>query len=408
MLRPGSPAFTALLGALTAMTAFATDMSLPALPALGRAFAAPPERVQLTLSLFVLGYGAGQLFYGSLSDRFGRRPMLLAGLAIYTLCGFACALAPDIEVLLLARLVQGLGGCVGPILGRAIVRDHWSGVRAAQTLSYVTFVFALAPMVAPLLGGVLLERFGWQAIFAAFGIFGLILMGWSWASLGESLTLPDPRALELARLLANARRFFGSRRCLGYMLVNSFVFAGVFAYISASPFVFIEVYGVAPGRFGLYFAMGALGIMAGALANGRLLRRVAPERVLRLGLGLLGLAGAAMPVLAWTGWGGPLPFALAMTLYVFAQGLVMPNAIAAAMEPLSDMAGMGASFLGATQMLAGSLAGYVVNVLYDATGRPMAGLIAAMAASAVLAYRFLLPKNVPGPGGREPLRSGRG
>ena len=185
MLRPGSPAFTALLGALTAMTAFATDMSLPALPTLGIAFDAPPERVQLTLSLFVLGYGGGQLFYGPLSDRFGRRPMLLAGLAVYTLCGFACALAPDIEVLLLARLAQGLGGCVGPILGRAIVRDHWSGVRAAQTLSYVTFVFALAPMVAPLLGAALLERFGWRAIFLAFGVFGLLLLAWTWLGLAE-------------------------------------------------------------------------------------------------------------------------------------------------------------------------------------------------------------------------------
>jgi MFS transporter, DHA1 family, multidrug resistance protein len=408
MLRPGSPAFTALLGALTAMTAFATDMSLPALPALGRAFAAPPERVQLTLSLFVLGYGAGQLFYGPLSDRFGRRPMLLTGLAVYTLCGFACALAPNIEVLLLARLVQGLGGCVGPILGRAIVRDHWSGVRAAQTLSYVTFVFALAPMVAPLLGGALLERFGWQAIFVAFGVFGIILMACTWFGLGESLAVPNPRALELARLLANARRFFANRHCLGFTLVNSFVFAGIFAYISASPFVFIEVYGVAPGRFGLYFAMGALGIMAGALVNGRLLRHAAPERVLRLGLMLLGFAGAAMPVLAWSGWGGPFPFALAMTLYVFAQGLVLPNAIAGAMEPLHDMAGMGASFLGGLQMLAGSLAGYVVNAFYDATARPMAGLIAAMALAALVAYRLVLPKNDPSPGGHPPLRSGWG
>jgi DHA1 family bicyclomycin/chloramphenicol resistance-like MFS transporter len=392
MLRPGSPAFTALLGALTAMTAFATDMSLPALPALGRAFDAPPERVQLTLSLFLLGYGGGQLFYGPLSDRFGRRPMLLAGLVIYTLCGFACALAPSIEVLLLARLVQGLGGCVGPILGRAIVRDHWSGVRAAQTLSYVTFVFALAPMVAPLLGGALLERFGWQAIFFAFGIFGVLLMICTWLGFAESLAVPDPRALELARLAANARRFFASRRCVGYMLVNSFLFAGVFAYISASPFVFIEVYGVTPGRFGLYFAMGALGIMAGALVNSRLLRRRPPERVLRLGLFLVVLAAAAIPALVWTGRGGPLSFAVAMTVYVFAQGLIMPNAIAAAMEPLRDMAGMGASFLGAMQMLAGSAAGYGVNALYDGTALPMAAWVAAMASGALLSYRLVLPK----------------
>jgi DHA1 family bicyclomycin/chloramphenicol resistance-like MFS transporter len=392
MLRPGSLPFTALLGALTAMTAFATDMSLPALPTLTRSFAASPERVQLTLSLFVLGYGGGQLFYGPLSDRFGRRPMLLAGLAIYTLSGFACALAPSIEVLVAARLIQGLGGCVGPILGRAIVRDHYSGVRAAQMLSYVMLVFALAPMVAPLLGGVLLDLFGWPSIFFAFGVFGLALLLVTWLGFAESLTVPDVHALELTRLLANGRRFFSNRRCVGYMLINSFIFAGLFAFISGSPFVFIEVYGVPPGRFGFYFALSAVGIVLGALANGRLVRRHPPERVLRLGLTLLAAAGAIMLLLALVGWGRPLLFTLAMMTYVFAQGLSMPNAIAAAMEPLPDMAGMGASFLGAMQMLGGSAAGYAVNALYDGTPVPMAATIAAMGIAAFLSYHLALPR----------------
>lgn len=391
MLRPGSLPFTLLLGALTAMTAFATDMILPALPTLTRAFAASPERVQLTLSLFVLGYGGGQLFYGPLSDRFGRRPMLLAGLAIYTLSGFACALAPSIELLVAARLIQGLGGCVGPILVRAIVRDHYSGVHAARMLSYVILVFAMAPMVAPLLGGVLLALFGWPSIFLAFGVFGLGLMLVTWLGFGESLTVLDRNALKLTRLAANGRRFFANRQCVGYMLINSFIFAGLFAFISGSPFVFIEVYGVPPGRFGLYFALSAFGIVLGALANGRLVRRRPPERVLRLGLALLASAGALMLAVALSGWGRPLLFTLAMMAYVVAQGLSMPNAIAAAMEPLPDMAGMGASFLGAMQMLGGSIAGYLVNALYDGTPIPMAATIAAMGFAALLSYRLALP-----------------
>lgn len=391
MLRPGSLPFTALLGALTAMTAFATDMSLPALPTLTRSFAASPERVQLTLSLFILGYGGGQLFYGPLSDRFGRRPMLLAGLAVYALSGFACAFAPTIEVLVAARLIQGLGGCVGPILGRAIVRDHYSGAHAAQMLSYVMLVFALAPMVAPLLGGALLDLFGWPSIFFAFGVFGLTLMFVTWLGFEESLPVPDVHALKLHRLAANGRRFFSNRHCVGYMLINSFIFAGLFSFISGSPFVFIEVYGVPPGRFGLYFALSAVGIVLGALANGRLVRNRPPERVLRLGLMLLACAGAAMLVLALAGWGRPLLFTLAMMAYVFAQGLCMPNAIAAAMEPLPDMAGMGASFLGAMQMLGGSIAGYGVNALYDHTALPMASVIAAMGIAALLSYHLALP-----------------
>jgi MFS transporter, DHA1 family, multidrug resistance protein len=390
-LKPGSLPFTILLGALTAMTAFATDMSLPALPTLTRSFATSPERVQLTLSFFIFGYGGGQLFYGPLSDRFGRRPMLLAGLAVYTLSGFACAWAPSIEVLVAARLVQGLGGCVGPILGRAIVRDHYSGVHAAQMLSYVTLVFALAPMVAPLLGGALLDLFGWPSIFFAFGVFGLLLLIVTWFAFAESLAVPDARALELTRLIAKGRRFFSNRQCVGYMLINSFIFAGLFAYISGSPFVFIGIYGVPAGRFGLYFALSALGIVLGALVNGRLIRRRPPERVLRVGLCLLATAGAVMLLVAVSGWGRPIWFTLAMLAYVFAQGLCMPNAVAAAMEPLPDMAGMGASFLGAVQMLGGSLAGYAVNALYDGTPLPMAAIIAAMATAALLSYYLAAP-----------------
>jgi MFS transporter, DHA1 family, multidrug resistance protein len=391
VLRPGSLPFTLLLGALTAMTAFATDMSLPALPALAGAFAASPQRVQLTLSLFVLGYGAGQLFYGPLSDRFGRRPMLLLGLSIYTLSGFAGALAPSMEVLVVARLVQGLGGCVGPILGRAIVRDHWSGVRAAQTLSYITVVFALAPMVAPLLGGVLLDLWGWPAIFFTFGAFGVALLLATWLGFAESLAAPDPRALELRRLVANAHSFFANRRCVGLMLVNSFVFAGLFAFISGSPFVFVEVYGVPPGRFGFYFGLSAVGIMAGAVVNSRLVRRRPPERVLRLGLFVLAAAGLATLLVGWSGWGGPFLLMLPMMVYVFAQGLSMPNAVAAAMEPLPQMAGMGASFLGAMQMVGASLSGYAVNALYDKTPVPMTATIALMGSGALLAYHLVLP-----------------
>lgn len=391
MLKPGSLPFTLLLGSLTAMTAFATDMSLPALPTLSRFFAVPPDSVQLTLSLFILGYGGGQLFYGPLSDRFGRRPLLLAGLAVYALCGFACALAPSIHLLIAARLVQGVGGCVGPILGRAIIRDHYSGARAAQMLSYVILVFAVAPMVAPLLGGALLDLFGWRSIFFAFGVFGVLLLLVTWYGFAESLAVPDSRALEFARLLAKARRFFTNRHCVGYMLINSFIFAGLFAFISGSPFVYIEVYGVPADRFGLYLALSALGIVLGALTNGRLVRRRPPERVLRFGLVLLVAAGGAMLLAGLADGGRPLWLTLAMLTYVFAHGLCMPNAVAAAMEPLPDMAGLGASFLGAMQMLGGSLAGYVVNALFDGTARPMAAMIAAMAAAAFLSYNLALP-----------------
>jgi MFS transporter, DHA1 family, multidrug resistance protein len=392
MLRPDSRWFMVLLGALTATTALAVDMSLPALPALVAAFATTADRVQLTLSLFVLGYAGGQLVYGPLSDRFGRRPLLLVGLVLYAAAGFACALAPNIAVLVTARFVQGFGACVGPVLGRATVRDHYGGARAAQMLSYITFVFALAPMIAPFIGSFLLAHFGWPAIYLTLAGFGLTLTLVIWLGFAESLQSRDPHAAHPTRIVANIGHFFGNRICAGYAIVNGFVFAGLFAFISGSPFVFIDGYHVSPNSFGFYFALSAIGLMMGAFANGRLLRRHSGEAVLRLGLVVIVAAGVLLCILAWTRWGGPILLMVPIVAYVFAQGIVLPNSIAAAMEPLGRMAGMGASLLGAVQMAGGSISGYVVNALYDGTPVPMAATIALMGTGAFATHHLLLPK----------------
>ena len=390
MLKPESRGFTLLLGALAAMTALAVDMSLPALPTLNRVFATTPDRVQLTLSLFVLGYAGGQLIYGPLSDRFGRRRMLLIGLGVYTVAGFACAFSPSIEVLVTARLIQGFGACVGPILGRAVVRDHMTGRRAAQTLSYITLTMALGPLVAPFIGGFLLNQFGWPAIFLCLGGFGLALGVAACLGFAESLKQPDPNALRLARLLANYRTFFANPLCIGYAFINGFVFAGLFAFLSGSPYVMIEVYGVPTGRFGFYFALSALGLMTGAFTNTRLVRRRSGERVMRLGFAVMVAAGVVLILLSWTRWGGPFALMVPVMIYVFAQGLILPNATAAAMEPLPHMAGMGASLLGAIQMGGGSFSGILVAALYDGTPKAMGGTMAAMGFCAVLSYYLLV------------------
>jgi len=386
MLRPDSWGLTILLGALTAMTSLAVDMSLPALPTMARNFNATPDRVQLTLSLFMVGYAAGQLFCGPLSDRFGRRRMLLTGLAIYTLAGFACAASPRLEVLVTARLVQGFGACVGPILGRAVVRDRMTGARAAQTLSYITVTMSLAPMVAPLLGGFLVSRLGWPAIFLTLGTIGLALGIATFAGFAESLREPDPHALRPARLAHNAATFFRNRRTLGFTLVSAFVFSGLFAFLSGSPFVLIEIYGVPADAFGFYFALSALGLMAGAFANGRLVRHFRGETVMQAAFVLLLASGAALLVVGWTGAGGAIGIMVPVMTYVFAMAMIQPNSIAAAMEPMPHMAGMAASLLGAIQMASGSLSGLVVASLYSGTPMAMAGTIASVGLGAVLAY----------------------
>jgi len=390
MLKPRSWGLTVLLGALAGMTALAVDMSLPSLPTITSRFEASPESVQLTLSLFMVGYAGAQLLCGPLSDRFGRRRVLIGGLAIYTLAGYACAVSSGIEMLVTARLIQGCGACVGPVLGRAVVRDHMTGPRAVQTLSYITLTMSIAPLVAPIIGGFLVNQFGWQAIFVFLGSFGLLLLAATLLLFPESLRHPDPQALRFGRLVANAGAFFRNRRSLGCTLVNSFVFAGLFAFLSGSPFVLIDVYGVSVGQFGFYFALSACGLIVGAFINGRLAHRFASERVMRRGFALLLGAGAAGLAVAWWHLGGPVIVMLPIMTYLMALALIQPNAMAAAMEPSPHMAGLAASLMGAIQMGSGSLSGLAVAALYDHTPLPMSGTIAAMAVGAFLSYYWLV------------------
>jgi DHA1 family bicyclomycin/chloramphenicol resistance-like MFS transporter len=386
VLRPESRLFIVLLATLTMISSLAIDMSLPALPALTVAFATTPDRVQLTLSLFLAGYAVTQLFYGPFSDRFGRRPVLLFGLVLYTVAGFACALTTSIEVLIAARFVQGMGCCVGPILSRAIVRDHFGGARSVQALSAITIVFALAPLVAPMIGGLLLASFGWSSIFLALGTVGLVVTAACWTGFGESLRHPDPQALTITRLINNYRVFFTNRATLGYGAINAFTTGGTFAFLAGSPYVLIEIYHVPSDHYGYYFGWVAIGLMLGAFTNTRLSRRVGTETVLRIGLAIMLAAGAGFLLASWTRWGGAVGVMIPMVVFVYSQALVMPNAVVAAMEPLPHMAGNAAALLGAIQVAVGSLVGYLVSALYDGTPLPMGATLAAMSVGAFVAY----------------------
>ncbi len=389
MLAPGSRAFTILLGALSGLTALSVDMSLPALPRLTAVFATTPDAAQLTLSLFLAGFALGQLLYGPLSDRFGRRPVLLGGLAIYTLGGLGCALSASIEALVLFRLVQGVGGCVGRVMGPAIVRDEFHTERGAQILSHITQVVALAPLLAPMIGGYLLNLADWRSIFFVLTACGLAIFFATLAQFGESSKYRDASALRPFVLLGNWSRFLTHRTCLGSLLVICGVFSGLFSYISGSSFVFIEALGVPSQIYGVLFGITALAFMLGAMVNARLLRRLAPQRILRWGL-LLNVGGGLI-LLALALAAPSVPGIIApMMVFVFGMGLVIPNATAAAMEPLPRMAGVASSLLGSAQMAAGSLVGYLVNRFYDGTPVAMASGIAGGALAAALAYLLLL------------------
>ena len=383
LLDPGSRLFIVLLGVLTAMTALSVDISLPALPALTQDLHVGADRAQLTISVFLFGFAGAQLLVGPASDRFGRKPLLLVGLFCYALAGFGCALSQSIETLITFRCLQGMTACVGPVLGRAIVADHFSGPRAAQFLSALTVVLAVTPVVAPLLGGQLLRVLDWHAIFWALGAIGLLLFALVAVFLGESLQTRAPDALRLGPIARNMGAFLANSQCRTHAFIVLLSFAAQFSYISGFPFVAIEVFGVTPQQYGFFPGATRIALIIGATINGRLVTRFPPAKLLTIGLFMLLGSGALLAVITLLGGGLAAIFA-PLLIFVFGIGFVTPNATAAALQPMAHAKGSASSVLGVFQMLGGGLAGWAVNALYDGTACPMALTIAVLAALALL------------------------
>ncbi|HEY3918586.1 MAG TPA: multidrug effflux MFS transporter [Stellaceae bacterium] len=393
MLNPHGRPFRVLLGAQSMVSSLAVDMSLPALPAIAAGFDTSAARAQLTIGFYLLGYASGQLFYGPLSDRFGRRPMLLIGMTIYAASGFLCAFAPTIGIMIAVRLLQGFGGAVGVVVTRAAARDHFHGSQLAQMMSSITAVQAFGPLLAPVLGGILATHLRWQAIFLVQGTFAAAMLLATWSGFGESLSQRDPHAIRPARLLANYLTFFSNPRCIGFALVSACVFSGLFIVLSASPFVLIDVYGVSSQAYGFFFGISVLGYMVGSFGNRRLLRQgAASERLLRYGLVILIAAAMAMLLFASSRWGGVPGIMGPYVTYCFAISLVQSNAVAAAMEPVPHMAGTGASLMGAIQMSSAAAGGFIVDLFFDGTGTPM-GVGMASAAIAATAFYWLIARH---------------
>lgn len=378
---------TVLLAALTGLTSLSIDMSLPAMPQLQETFQAGVSAVQLTLSIFLTGFALGQVFCGPLSDRWGRRPVLLAGLSLFTLAGLVCAGSGSLPMLVAARFVQGAGASVGPVVARAIVRDRFDSRRAAAVLSQMTQVMIVAPLLAPTLGGYLLVHSGWPAIFVVLGVSGVLMSFVCWRFLPETVR---PKKVDDAedspKTKGSVRDVLKHRESLRHALTTCFAYAGMFAYVGSSPFVLMDGFGVKEENFGYFFAMTATALLVAATVNRSLLKRHTPSLlILRRGVFVLFAAGVALALAAWLGFGGLAGVLVPMMAYMFGQGLVMPNATAAAMAPHGESAGVISSFMGALQTAGGALAGYVVGAFYDHTPVSLAVTVAAFATLALLA-----------------------
>ncbi|WP_217125966.1 multidrug effflux MFS transporter [Hydrogenophilus thiooxidans] len=367
-----SPTLFALIIALVALGPLSTDLYLPALPALVADLETDVAHGQLTLTAYLIGFAVGQLVYGPLSDRFGRKPVILSGLALYAAASLACVWSENITMLLAARVVQAVGACVGPVLGRTIVRDVYGPVDAPRMLAHVGSVMAIAPMVAPLIGGVITSHFAWRGNFVAlFGYAAVTLVAILWA-------LPETNAHRGKASFGFMGAFvtlLRDPRFRWLLIANACGYAALFAFISGSSFVFIGMFGFTPVQMGLAFAVMVTGFFVGSVMSARLSRRLGAERLLRLG-GSIGLVGGTAMLLWLMLAPSPLGVMLPMWLCGAAAGLLMPNATGLALAPYPTIAGAAASLLGFSQMGIAAAAGTVVGHLLTETPLPMAAVIA--------------------------------
>ena len=373
-----------LLGSLTAFAPLSIDMYLPSLPAIQEDLGTTASTVQLTLAVFFAGLAVGQLVYGPLSDRFGRKRPLVVGLALYAVASVGCALAPNIETLIALRFVQALGGAAGIVIARAVVRDLRSGAEAARLLSLLMLVMGAAPILAPLLGGWLLLLGTWRVTFGVLGTLGLVCLAVVPRGLPETSTQRMAQ-LDLQAIGAQMRALGKDRYFVAYSFAGGFSQAGMFAYISGSPFVLIEIFHVSPQAYGWIFGANAAGLIAASQLNRRLLATRPPAKVLARALLVALVAGGALLLLAMLR-AEILPAVLVLLFFFVATlGFVGPNATAVAMDRHGERAGMASATLGAGQYVIAALASAAVGIANDGTMRPMAIVMIGCAVAASLA-----------------------
>lgn len=385
--RPDSIPVAVLLTALVAFGPISTDMYLPSLPALVTDFQTDVPTVQLTLSAFMVAFALSMLVYGPLSDRFGRRPVLLGAVALYVVSSIACVFAPTIEALVVARVFQAMGCCAGPVLGRAVVRDVYGRDRAAQVLSYMGTAMALAPAVGPIAGGWLQVMFGWHAVFVVLSLFSLIALIGTYFMLDETNAHRNPYATSPKGIVRNYVALLSHRVYVGYLATIAACYCVIFSFISGSSFVLIEVVGLSPDLYGYCFATIVVGYMTGTFISGRFGRRVGGERLILVGGALGALGGGIMAFFAWTDQVTVLTIVLPQMLAMVGVGFVFPNSQAGAIGPFPQMAGAASALVGFFQMGVASVVGLAIGHAFDGTARPLA---TGVAVSGFLMLAFFL------------------
>jgi DHA1 family bicyclomycin/chloramphenicol resistance-like MFS transporter len=387
---------TLLLGALIATPPLAMDIYLASMPTMAGALTATTSEVQLTLSVYMYGWGIAQLFAGPLSDRYGRRPALLASLFVFVGASLFCALSRDVYMLIGGRLVQAVSIASIGVVPRAAVRDLYTGDKAAHILSLMGVVLGIAPVVAPIIGSNLHVWLGWQSNFVAVAIYGAVLWLCVYVALPETLARRDVRATVPRVVVANYRQLLASRAYVGYLLVAAFGYSGLFAFLAGSAFVFVDVMGAGERSFGIMFGSVMLGNIIGAMIGSRVVQMIGIPRLVRLATRLMLVAGLALGVFALLGVRHPLAVIVPMFAFMVTFTMTMPPAIAGALTPFPQIAGSASSLLAFCQFVVASTAALAVGLTLDGTTRPMSLAIAVASVGTFLSVR-LVPQRAPVP-----------
>ena len=367
-IAPGSRAFIALIAAMMTMTAMTIDINLPAIPATAADLGAAVPAAQLTVTIFFAGFAIGQLVWGPLSDRTGRRPGVLVGTGIFVLASLGCALAPDIETLLALRAVEGFGAGAGSVLGRVIIRDLFDGVEMARILSLALAAFITAPIIAPSIGAVILSFASWRWIYGFLTIYGVVILVLAALLLEESVKRPSAAP---AGLVHGFTAVFRHPRSRLWSSVVILCFGTLTVYLTNSPAVLMEAYRLGPSAFGLGFALVAVCFSCGNLLNARLVRHLPLPLLVERAQAVAALGAAVAILVAVTGAGGAWGLIAAMGLFFVAFGLITANATTLALQPHQTGAGAATAALGFAQTVLPAALGGGVALLYDGTALPM-------------------------------------
>jgi DHA1 family bicyclomycin/chloramphenicol resistance-like MFS transporter len=386
ILRPNTGAMTATLALMTALGPLSTDMYLPSLPDIALRLGASVSRAQLTLSIFLFGFAVGQIIYGPFADRFGRKPVLLAGFALYGIGSLACAVSPSIGWLIAARLVQALGGAGPIIIARAIVRDLYEGPRAARELSMMGAIMSITPTFAPTIGGFLHATMGWRSNFIlSFLIVGALCVFVARA-MPETIRRRRAEPISLGSIL-HAFRVVGATTYFRVQVsMLALIYAGLFAYVSASSFVLQGVYHLTPVQFGLAFGAGAAAGACGMRLGNVLVARIGVPRSVAVGLTLCAIGGVAQLGLMLAFPQQSLALIGPLMVYVAGIGVAVPTLMASLMAPFPERAGAASSLAGFVQMSSAALAGVLIGLALGSSAFPVPIAMCSMGVSALLLW----------------------